>query len=288
MRSKLAFLCALLLLLCAMPQTTYAEALDHSRWCRISVTLNDPQEHTPVVGAKLALYRIASVDVNTLGNLFYRYTAAYENCGIELYDAELATKLDHYLATNAAPERIAATDASGNVTWDLLATGLYLVRQIEAVDGYSPCKPFLVTLPMKVGDAYQYEVDAAPKTEVEKLISYTIKKVWNIDKTVEVADSVIVQLLKGDVPVETATLNEQNGWEVTFHNLQAGDDYRAEEIDVPKGFTVTYAQDGDTFIITNTPALAQTGQLNWPIPVLAAAGLILMTFGTLILRKERG
>ena len=58
-----------------------------------------------------------------------------------------------------------------------------------------------------------------------------------------------------------------------------------KEINVPKGFTATYSKNGYTFIVTNTPALAQTGQMIWPIPVFALAGMFFMLLGFMILRK---
>ncbi|MCQ2405532.1 MAG: hypothetical protein MJ083_06070 [Clostridia bacterium] len=45
---------------------------------------------------------------------------------------------------------------------------------------------------------------------------------------------------------------------------------------------------GDTFIITNTDSLIYTGQLKWPIPVLAAVGVLLVAAGVLVLSKEKG
>lgn len=84
---------------------------------------------------------------------------------------------------------------------------------------------------------------------------------------------------------------------------------------VPEGYTATYQRDGNTFIIINTldipeptdptepdetkpgetqppettkpsgPNLPQTGQLWWPVPILALAGMILFLLGW-IRRKE--
>ncbi len=36
------------------------------------------------------------------------------------------------------------------------------------------------------------------------------------------------------------------------------------------------------------PDIPQTGQLNWPVPVLTVAGLLLMTLGTILVRKKDG
>ena len=85
--------------------------------------------------------------------------------------------------------------------------------------------------------------------------------------------------------METATLNKQNGWQITYPNLPESDAYSVKEVNVPKGYTATYAQKGYVFTVTNTPSLAQTGQLIWPIPVLAAAGLFFLLMGFAFLRK---
>ena len=69
-----------------------------------------------------------------------------------------------------------------------------------------------------------------------------------------------------------------------IHRLRC-DGYSVKEVNVPKGFTATYAQKGYTFTVTNTASLAQTGQLLWPIPVLAVAGLFFLLTGAAILRK---
>ena len=63
--------------------------------------------------------------------------------------------------------------------------------------------------------------------------------------------------------------------------------YTVEEVDVPQGFTATYRQRNYVFTVTNTSTLIQTGQLMWPIPVLAVGGMLLIAAGVLLLRKKR-
>ncbi len=66
----------------------------------------------------------------------------------------------------------------------------------------------------------------------------------------------------------------------------------------PEGYTVSITQEAGTFLVTNTPkqppetpsvtppvnppgqkTLPQTGALWWPVPILAAAGLLLIAAG---------
>ena len=108
---------------------------------------------------------------------------------------------------------------------------------------------------------------------------------WNADKSTEVPDSVTVQLLQGEKILYTDVLSAQNNWQVVYSNMPESDAYYIREVDVPKGFTATYSQKGYTFTVTNTSSLVQTGQLVWPIPLLAAAGLFLLLMGFALLRK---
>ena len=130
-------------------------------------------------------------------------------------------------------------------------------------------------------------VVAYPKTEVARLTSITIKKVWNTDKSTKAADSITVQLLKNENVVKTATLNAQNNWQVTYDDMPESDAYSIKEVNVPKGFTATYKQNGYVFTVTNTSTLIQTGQLIWPISVLAMSGMLLIAIGILLLQKKR-
>ena len=284
-RKLFAFCLAILLLGCSV--TAFAEQWDDTRTGTISVTLLDQYGKEPLEGAELAVYYVAAVSRNQAGKLTYTYTRNFENCGIELYDPDLAVKLDAYLSENPVTAIKNITDEEGKVTFSNLKLGLYFVRQTGAVEGFAPCTSFLVTVPNQTEDGYVYEVNASPKTQVVKLTTITIKKVWNTDASTKAADSVTVQLLKAGTVVKTAVLNAQNNWQVSFPDMPESDAYSIKEINIPKGFTATYNQKGYEFTVTNTASLAQTGQLIWPIPVLAGAGVLLLVAGFVLLQKKR-
>lgn len=284
-RKLFVFCLAILLLGCSV--TAFAEQWDDTRTGTISVTLLDQYGKEPLEGAELAVYYVAAVSRNQAGKLTYTYTRNFENCGIELYDPDLAVKLDAYLSENPVTAIKNITDEEGKVTFSNLKLGLYFVRQTGAVEGFAPCTSFLVTVPNQTEDGYVYEVNASPKTQVVKLTTITIKKVWNTDASTKAADSVTVQLLKAGTVVKTAVLNAQNNWQVSFPDMPESDAYSIKEINIPKGFTATYNQKGYEFTVTNTASLAQTGQLIWPIPVLAGAGVLLLVAGFVLLQKKR-
>lgn len=279
------FLIAWILLM--MPLTVFAQDFDSDRVGSISVTLMDHDGKTPISGAELSLYYVATVKLNNKNNLSYTFTDAFEDCGATLNDPALSVKLDAFVKDYSISAEKLVTDTHGNVTFTDLPLGLYFVKQTNTVAGYASCTSFLVTVPNNSADSYVYDVNASPKTDVEKLTAITIKKVWNTDASTKAADSVTVQLLRDGVVVETATLSDQNNWQVTYTDMPESDVYSIVEVNVPKGFTATYSQNGYVFTVTNSASLIQTGQLIWPIPVLALAGLCLIAVGTIVLRKLR-
>lgn len=285
-RKILAFFVAVwLIATCATAAS--AETFDPGKTGSVSVTLVEREEKTPIVGAELSMYHIAAVGINTEGNLNYSFTEEYANLGIAMDDPALAAKLDAYLSENEMPAIRLCTNEKGTAGCQELPLGLYLIRQTNTVEGFAPCTPFLVTVPVQSAGGFGYAVNAYPKTEVEKLTSITIQKVWNTDASTKAAEHITVQLLRDGKVVETATLSEENHWRVTYTDMPESDAYTIREVNVPAGFTATYKQNGYIFTVTNTATLIQTGQLIWPIPVLAIAGMLFLAIGIVLLGKKR-
>ena len=287
MRRKFISIILTIWVLLMMPITAFAQSFDAARLGSISVTLMDQDGKTPIAGAELSLYHVATVSLNSKNNLSYIFTYAFEDCGAALDDPALSVKLDAFVEEHSPSAKKLVTDVHGKASFTNLPLGLYFVKQTTDVAGYAPCTSFLVTVPNHNTNGYVYDVNASPKTDVTRLTNITIKKVWNTDASTTAADSVTVQLLRGGVVVETAMLNAKNNWQVTYTDMPESDAYSIVEVNVPKGFTATYSKSGYVFTVTNTSTLAQTGQLVWPIPVLAMAGLFLIVVGSIVLRKTR-
>ena len=285
-RNKFISLCLLVLLLATLPLTVMAKDFDYDRKGSISVTLAASNPAQPMAGAELSVYYIATMGINTDGKMNYIFTAEYQDCGFALDDPALVEKMDSFVTEHAVSSRKIVTDAQGKATCDNLELGLYFVKQTGDAAGFAPCTPFLVTVPMETADGYQYDVNASPKTDVIRLVDITIKKVWNTGKSSGIPTSVTVQLLRGEEVVATATLNKQNNWQVTYKDMPESDSYSINEVNVPKNYKATYTHTGYVFTVTNTSNLAQTGQLVWPIPVFALAGIFLLMAGFMILRKS--
>lgn len=274
-------------MLLVMPVTVLAAEFDMDRVGSISVTLMEPEGKKPIEGAELSLYHVAEVSLNSENKLSYTFTGEFENCGCPLDAPELSGKLELFIQAEPVDARRIETDANGTAVFTELPLGLYFVRQTNTVAGYAPCSSFLVTIPNDGSEGYVYDVNASPKTDVVKLTDISIRKVWNTDASTEAAQSVTVRLMRDGAVIETAVLSEENNWQVVYTDLPESDAYSIVEVDVPNGFTATYTRNGYDFTVTNTAALIQTGQLVWPIPVLAMAGLCLIAVGTTVLRRTR-
>ena len=284
---KIVVLClAIWLMLCASCPV-FARDLYLEETSSLTVTLVEQKQQEPIVGAELSIYHVAAVTMDADGDLSYDYTADFEGFGTSLEDASLASKLNAFLPQENIPVRTMVTDAQGTATCEDLPLGLYFIKQTGAVEGFASCAPFLVTVPGEDADGYVYDVNATPKTDVARLTSITIKKVWNTDASTPATDRITVQLLRDGVVIETAVLSAENDWQVVYEDMPESDAYSIKEVEVPKGFTATYQQSGYVFTVTNTATLPQTGQLTWPIPVLALGGTLLLALGIVLLQKKR-
>ena len=288
MKNKLLSLCLIAWLLAAIPLRATAQNFSPDQRGSISVTLVAPDSQEPMAGAELSIYYVASVELNSQGNLIYILDETYEEAGIALEDPELTAKLDAYVSEHQIPTQKMVTDSKGCAGCTDLELGLYFVKQTGTVPGFAPCTPFLVTLPFKTESGFLYHVDASPKMEVERLVDVTVKKSWNTDESTEIPDSVTVQLLRGKTLMDTVILHEGNQWQEICPDLPESDEYSIKEVNIPKGFTATYSQKDYVFTVINTASLAQTGQLVWPIPMLAMAGLLFLLVGFAIVRKSEG
>ena len=225
----------------------------------IRVTLYDSANDKALSGGKLTLYRVAEVKRKN-GDLSYEYCGDFYGCGIalgDLTDSTLAAQLQEYLP-QSAEGTTKTIDADGNVTFRDLELGLYLIVQTEASKGYEPINPFLVSLPMAEDGKWNYEVDASPKVG-----AYTPTK----------PDTPPTPPTPPDTP--TPPDNPDNP--------------------VVPGTPDNPAAPGnpDSPLLPGQPdspvmsGLPQTGQLNWPVPVLAVSGVVLFAFGWALDRKYR-
>ena len=113
MGRKLTAIFFALWLLLTMPMMASAQAFDPNRMGSISVTLLDPTDKTPIAGAELSLYHVATVSLNSQNNLSYTFTDMFKGCGAALDDPALSAKLDTFVEGHAVTATKRITDVRG-------------------------------------------------------------------------------------------------------------------------------------------------------------------------------
>ena len=217
---------------------------------------------------------------------------------------DLAYTLDTFVLHEKADyDFIERTDENGIIVVNNIEKGLYLIVGEKAeIDG-KMCtpNPLLVTLPTRDVNGnwtnqveLDYSTKLTPDKEYEEL---SVVKIWDDanheDKRPE--EGIKVTLYKDGKAYEEVTLNAENEWQHTWKELPKGSTWKVIESEVPAGYQMTSFQDGEYHVIENiyktgdkTPTggnggsggrLPQTGQLWWPVPVLAILGMVLILIG---------
>ena len=249
----------------------------------IHVNLYDSTNNKALSGGELTVYRVAEVQRKN-GNLSFEYCGDFDGCAIELgdlTDSTLAGQLQEYLSDNAEGT-VREVDANGNVNFDDLELGLYLVVQTKASKGYEPINPFLVSLPMAEDGKWNYAVDASPKVG-----AYTPTKPGTPPTPPTPPDT-------PDYP-DTPTPPDNPDNPVSPGNPDNPVAPGHPDNPVAPGHPDHPVAPGnpDNPVAPGHPdnpvmsGLPQTGQLNWPVPVLAVSGVVLFAFGWALDRKYR-
>lgn len=281
--NKCAACCAAVLSVLSLSAVTAsAEELNLKQSCSLSITLTQPDDSgAPIADSEVVLYDVASLSVNG-AEVSYSYTedfADYGDVSSLLTDKSLPQKLFDYAAEQKLEPMTAKTNAKGIALFEQLDAGVYLGGQRTDASADTLLMPFLVSLPTSEKNDWVYDIDATPKIEIIRLTDVSVEKIWNDDGKHR-PQSIQIQLLKKDAVTDTVTLSAENEWKYTWENLPYDETYTVNEAVVPDGYTATYRQNGMQFTVTNSEKLIQTGQLDWPIPVLAFGGLLLVILGT--------
>ena len=93
MLRKITAICLAICFIFAMSITAAANEFDEDKTGSISIKLVGQDGKTPISGAKLSVYYVATVRLNENGNLSYIFTDEFENCGAALNDPALSVVL---------------------------------------------------------------------------------------------------------------------------------------------------------------------------------------------------
>ena len=256
--------------------------VDFTRKGSIDITLYEESGNSYISGAEITIYHIADIyDKN--GNMAHKYTEQFSTCEVSLDDINkegLHTDLEKCISSNSTG--IAKlTDENGNVKFNDLSLGLYLVKQTNKVNGYSVVDTFIANIPVVLNNSWTYDIVAEPKTEIIRLMDVIVEKKWDIQNSKSTPESVIIELIKDNEVIDEITLNNENNWTYTWFQITESDEYSVREKVVPEGYTVSYRQEGNKFIVTNIRTLVDTGQNNIISIILGGLGIILIIVGVI-------
>lgn len=291
--SMVALLALLLIVLSSTVVKADGEAFDLDRKGSITVILYDNTEEHAALPGEFRLFFVARAVVSNY-NLDYVLTDEFADSGVSLSDINadgLAKTLSEYAAEKQVEAILGTPVESGGELFSDLTLGIYLVEEIGSVEGYEPISPFLVWVPMAdvSGEGWIYDIEASPKAEPSEPPAYvvrTVRKVWQDEESETRPTSITVKLLMDGEVYDTVVLNAENEWKYTWTELPDGHSYTVEE-NVPFEYVASYSYGQDEIVITNTARLPRTGQLKWPIPVLAVAGSVLLVLGIVFATAEK-
>lgn len=246
----------------------------------IEITLFEKNDNVKIEGAELTIYKVADAYEEN-HNLFLKYVSELSSCNVSLEDLESASVTSNIEKCIPSDYNGISklTNQDGNVKYDNLDLGLYLIKQTNKVDGFSKIDSFLAMIPKEIDNSWEYNIKATPKTDIIRVMDINVRKVWNTSNNntnhgVNLPKSITIELLLNDEVVDTVKLNNENEWKHTWTDLPKSDSYIVREINVPKGWTVTYQKEDNSFIVTNTSTLVQTGQMLWIVLLIGMIGIV--------------
>lgn len=287
---KLSILLLMLFTFCA--NILSVNALDFTKKGSIEITLIEKEEQTKINGAELTIYKIADAKEEN-HNLVFEYVNELSDCKVSLDNLDndnISEEINKCL--NDSIKGISLVTEDGKVNFEDLDLGLYLVKQTNKVEGYSVITPYLVMIPRVINDEWTYNVTSKPKTDIIRVIDLKVTKVWNkansnINSSINLPKEIEIELSKNGEVIDTVKLNSTNNWEYTWKDLEKSDMYNVREVNVPKGYTVTYQKEGNLFIVTNTTSLVQTGNMPWLVEIIGGIGLIFIVISLIYNKNEQ-
>lgn len=287
---KLSILLLMLFTFCA--NILSVNALDFTKKGSIEITLIEKEEQTKINGAELTIYKIADAKEEN-HNLVFEYVNELSDCKVSLDNLDndnISEEINKCL--NDSVKGISLVTEDGKVNFEDLDLGLYLVKQTNKVEGYSVITPYLVMIPRVINDEWTYNVTSKPKTDIIRVIDLKVTKVWNkansnINSSINLPKEIEIELSKNGEVIDTVKLNSANNWEYTWKDLEKSDMYNVREVNVPKGYTVTYQKEGNLFIVTNTTSLVQTGNMPWLVEIIGGIGLIFIVISLIYNKNEQ-
>lgn len=283
---------------------------------KANLTIHFSTKESPANDIKFKLYKVANINKECefkLTNKFKKYPINLENINIDSWK-KLATTVETYIvADNIVADKVESTDIYGNVSFNDLELGLYLVignKYATEKNIYTPTPVFICLPTQNKQNIWEYNISTKIKYETEKIeekeetITKKVMLIWNDNNDKESRpQSVKVHLLRDGKIYDTIELSEANNWKHIWEGLSSKYNWQIVEEGVTDKYTTTFEEQGPTFIINkeykdkkpneekpennlDADRLPATGVLWWPVPVLITIGVILFAIGWLRRKGE--
>ena len=286
-KGKSVLLCltlSLLLVLGCLPtRAMAAQPVDDEK--DLSLTIYYHRDNEALAGAKFKLYRIADMDAQgqyTFCDDFVSLQKDVSQLTTEGWE-QLSTALLQYIGQNGIqPVDSGRTDEDGYLTFSSeqadITPGLYLVSGDFVVldDVVYISSPFWISLPMLniEDDVWLYDVTAEPKSTID----YSHDDSDDSDESSHYNDSESSE--NSEQSESSDTSESSNTYESSQNQESSHNTESSEQSSKPQNSENSQNSQQD-----DGEKLVQTGMLWWPVPVLAAAGLLLIVIG--FARKKR-
>lgn len=245
---------------------------------KVSLTIEAQQNGRAVSGMGLSLRRVAEMDARGR----FALMGSYQSSGVSVDGLtsssqwnQAAKELNDFAAEESIPADVwTVTEGQGVCTIDGLESGLYLVaaEMLETAEGRYDAAPFLVALPMLENEAWDYAPTVMPK------IQFTAVPV-----SPEPSAPVSPEPSGPVSPEPSSPVNPEPSAPVSPEpSSPVSPEPESSASPSPSGQPAA----SPTPSPGANEGLPQTGQLNWPIPLLALLGMLLAAAGCLLRRRH--
>lgn len=260
-------LCLLLacLSLTILPLTAFAHDVPEVDRDDGSIHVSVRYAGEPVPGGKLTAIRVGYIYEENGDYTFRRF--GDDKPLEDIQSASAAEEMAAYVAQNDYPfeAQTVTVGEDGVANFLNLKTGLYLIRQDAPAPGYTTMNPFLVSVPYMEFGKYLYHVSALIKSEINK----------HPEPTEPPTEPPTVP----EEPTEPPTVPEEPTELPTVPEEPTVPPTEPEETTQPSTAPTEPEPTRPAPTKPDPDKLPQTGQMNWPVPVLAVIGFALLVAG---------
>ena len=261
---------------------------------KVSLTIEAQQNGRAVSGMELSLRRVAEMDARGQ----FALMGSYQSSGVSVDGLtsssqwnQAAKELNDFAAEESIPADVwTVTEGQGVCTIDGLESGLYLVaaETLENAEGRYDAAPFLVALPMLENEAWNYDPTVLPKIQ---FTAVPVSPEPSAPVSPEPSSPVNPEPSAPVSPEPSAPVSPEPSAPVSPEPSSPVSPEPSGPVSPEPESSASPSPSGQP-AASPTPSpganegLPQTGQLNWPIPLLALLGMLLAAAGCLLRRRH--